>query len=63
MAEDKKTEFTLEDVSKHTTTESCWLVIGNASTGEYEETQFPSEGEFVHVVVDMAMCSTKQYFN
>lgn len=28
-------EYTLEEVSKHTTTDSCWLVIGNSSNGEY----------------------------
>jgi cytochrome b involved in lipid metabolism len=25
--------YTLEEVSKHTKTEDCWLIIGNASNG------------------------------
>ena len=27
-------EFTLDEVAKHTKTEDCWLVIGNATNGE-----------------------------
>lgn len=26
-------EYTLDEISQHTTTESCWLIIGNASNG------------------------------
>merc|ERR1712151_1162044 len=28
-----KKEYTLEEIGKHTTEESCWLIIGNASNG------------------------------
>ena len=27
-------EYTLDQVAKHTTTDSCWLVIGNDNNGE-----------------------------
>jgi hypothetical protein len=26
--------YTLEEVKKHTSSESCWLIIGNANTGK-----------------------------
>lgn len=26
-------EYTLEEVAKHTNSDSCWLIIGNASNG------------------------------
>jgi hypothetical protein len=29
-------EYTLDEVSQHTTTDSCWLIIGNASNGEQD---------------------------
>jgi hypothetical protein len=28
-----KKEYTLEEVSKHTSSKSCWLIIGNATNG------------------------------
>lgn len=28
-------EYTLDEVAKHTTTDSCWLVIGNDNNGEF----------------------------
>lgn len=28
-------EYTLDEVSQHTTTESCWLIIGNEKNGEF----------------------------
>jgi hypothetical protein len=34
MAESDK-EYTLEEVAQHTSTESCWLIIGNPSNGEW----------------------------
>ena len=42
MSETKKKEYTLEEVSKHTKTEDCWLIIGNASNGacDHEWTSF-----------------------
>jgi hypothetical protein len=27
-------QYTLDEVSKHTTAESCWLIIGNEKNGE-----------------------------
>ena len=30
-------QYTLEEVSKHTTAESCWLIIGNEKNGEWEK--------------------------
>jgi hypothetical protein len=35
MADKELKEYTSEEVSKHTTTESCWLIIGNASNGMF----------------------------
>lgn len=31
--EEKKVEFTQDEVSKHTSNESCWLTIGNSNNG------------------------------
>lgn len=31
----KKKEYTLEEVSKHTTQDNCWLIIGNATNGAW----------------------------
>lgn len=36
MAEKELKEFTADEVSKHTTQEDCWLVIGNQSNGKLE---------------------------
>jgi hypothetical protein len=33
MSEEVKKLITLEEVKLHTTVESCWLIIGNASNG------------------------------
>jgi hypothetical protein len=33
MSEEVKKLITLDEVKQHTTAESCWLVIGNASNG------------------------------
>jgi hypothetical protein len=33
VSEETKKEFTQEEVSKHTTSESCWLTIGNSNNG------------------------------
>jgi len=33
-AEEKK-EYDLEEISKHTTSKSCWLIIGNATNGKF----------------------------
>jgi hypothetical protein len=35
-AETKKKEFTLEEISKHNTQDSCWLIIGNLSNGAFQ---------------------------
>lgn len=34
MGEKELKEFTADEVSKHTTQDDCWLVIGNQSNGE-----------------------------
>mmetsp|Transcript_7249 Transcript_7249/g.15677 ORF Transcript_7249/g.15677 Transcript_7249/m.15677 type:complete len:138 (-) Transcript_7249:208-621(-) len=33
MAPEPEKEITMEEVSKHNTTEDCWIVIGNDDTG------------------------------
>jgi hypothetical protein len=38
MSETK--EYTLDEVSKHTKTEDCWLVIGNGTNGERLDREF-----------------------
>jgi cytochrome b involved in lipid metabolism len=35
MSEETKKEYTLEDISKHNTVESCWLIIGNLNNGAF----------------------------
>lgn len=35
MSEEKKKEFTLEEIAKHNTQESCWLIIGNLNNGAF----------------------------
>ena len=35
-AETKKKELTLEEISKHNTQDSCWLIIGNLSNGAFQ---------------------------
>jgi cytochrome b involved in lipid metabolism len=35
MSDQLKKEYTLEEISKHTTQESCWLIIGNLNNGAF----------------------------
>jgi len=43
MAPEPEKEITMDEVSKHNTTDDCWIVIGNDDTGEiYEELSHPS---------------------
>jgi cytochrome b involved in lipid metabolism len=46
MLVEQKKEFTMEEISKHNSEQSCWIVIGNKSNGGakvYDITKFLSE--------------------
>mmetsp|Transcript_14552 Transcript_14552/g.23653 ORF Transcript_14552/g.23653 Transcript_14552/m.23653 type:complete len:135 (+) Transcript_14552:101-505(+) len=67
MAQDKELkEYTSEEVSKHTTTESCWLIIGNSTNGGpkvYDVTKYlddhPGGAE---VMLDVAGQNADEFF-
>jgi cytochrome b involved in lipid metabolism len=46
MADKELKEYTSDDVSKHTTTDSCWLIIGNSSNGELLGVEWNNEIRF-----------------
>nr|AAM27441.1 microsomal cytochrome b5 [Phaeodactylum tricornutum] len=59
-------EYTLDEISQHTTTESCWLIIGNASNGGpkvYDVTKYlddhPGGAE---VMLDVAGQDADEFF-
>eukprot|EP00544_Gedaniella_sp_CCMP2646_P003650 CAMPEP_0202494032 /NCGR_PEP_ID=MMETSP1361-20130828/10479_1 /ASSEMBLY_ACC=CAM_ASM_000849 /TAXON_ID=210615 /ORGANISM="Staurosira complex sp., Strain CCMP2646" /LENGTH=136 /DNA_ID=CAMNT_0049124423 /DNA_START=37 /DNA_END=447 /DNA_ORIENTATION=+ len=65
-AETKKKEFTLEEISKHNTQGSCWLIIGNLSNGGpkvYDVTKYlddhPGGAE---VMLDVAGQDADEFF-
>jgi len=37
MADKELKEYTADEVSKHTTQDDCWLVIGNQSNGKLQK--------------------------
>lgn len=52
MSETK--QYTLEEIGKHNTAEDCWLIIGNASNGEYH-------GERLSVCLCIWLCGLVVY--
>lgn len=47
MTEKELKEYTADEVSKHTTQDDCWLVIGNQSNGEFQILKQDESEQFI----------------